>query len=112
MSQSSSQPDPQDPKTHAASGDSAAQSQRHNHPPVDVTEAESMEGAGAPESFSTRKRVLVAEDESLIRMDVVEMLEGEGYEVVGEAQNGQRAIDLARERRGTDLSSARPPTHA
>lgn len=97
MSQSSSQPDPQDPKTHAASGDSAAQSQRHNHPPVDVTEAESMKGAGAPESFSTRKRVLVAEDESLIRMDVVEMLEGEGYEVVGEAQNGQRAIDLARE---------------
>ncbi|MDO5617729.1 ANTAR domain-containing response regulator [Kocuria sp.] len=56
-----------------------------------------MKGAGAPESFAERKRVLVAEDESLIRMDVVEMLEGEGYQVVGEAENGQRAIDLARE---------------
>ncbi|NHU84057.1 response regulator [Kocuria sp. JC486] len=56
-----------------------------------------MKGEGAPESFGSRRRVLVAEDESLIRMDVVEMLEGEGYEVVGEAENGQRAIDLAKE---------------
>jgi response regulator NasT len=39
-------------------------------------------------------RVLVAEDDSLIRMDLVEMLREEGYEVVGEAQNGQIAVDL------------------
>lgn len=39
-------------------------------------------------------RVLVAEDDSLIRMDLVEMLREEGYDVVGEAQNGQIAVDL------------------
>ncbi|MFT3899846.1 MAG: response regulator [Gordonia sp. (in: high G+C Gram-positive bacteria)] len=39
-------------------------------------------------------RVLVAEDDSLIRMDLVEMLREEGYEVVGEAPNGQIAVDL------------------
>ena len=33
-------------------------------------------------------RIVVAEDEALIRMDLVEMLEREGYEVVGEAANG------------------------
>ena len=40
-------------------------------------------------------RILVAEDEALIRMDLVEMLQGAGYEVVAEATNGQEAIDLA-----------------
>ncbi len=40
-------------------------------------------------------RILVAEDEALIRMDLVEMLEGAGYEVVGQASNGQEAVDLA-----------------
>lgn len=49
-------------------------------------------------SLTARRRVVVAEDESLIRMDVIEMLEAEGYEVVGEAENGQRAIELAKER--------------
>ena len=42
-------------------------------------------------------RILVAEDETLIRMDLVEMLNGAGYEVVGEAKNGEEAISLARE---------------
>ena len=40
-------------------------------------------------------RILVAEDETLIRMDLVEMLRGAGYEVVAEATNGQEAVDLA-----------------
>jgi response regulator NasT len=40
-------------------------------------------------------RIVVAEDETLIRMDLVEMLQGAGYEVVAEATNGQEAIDLA-----------------
>jgi len=40
-------------------------------------------------------RILVAEDEALIRMDLVEMLQGAGYEVVAEASNGQEAVDLA-----------------
>ena len=39
--------------------------------------------------------MLVAEDEALIRMDLVEMLREEGYEVVGEAGDGQEAVDLA-----------------
>ena len=40
-------------------------------------------------------RILVAEDEALIRMDLVEMLQGAGYEVVAEATNGQEAVNLA-----------------
>lgn len=39
-------------------------------------------------------RVVVAEDDSLIRMDLTEMLRDEGYEIVGEAPNGQVAVDL------------------
>jgi response regulator NasT len=42
-------------------------------------------------------RVLIAEDEALIRMDLREMLVEEGHEVVGEARNGAEAIELARE---------------
>jgi len=41
-------------------------------------------------------RVLIAEDESLIRMDLKEMLEEDGHEVVGEARDGAEAIELAR----------------
>ena len=43
------------------------------------------------------RRVVVAEDETLIRMDLVEMLREEGYDVVGEAEDGQRAVELAEE---------------
>ena len=42
-------------------------------------------------------RILIAEDETLIRMDLVEMLSESGYEVVGQASNGQEAINLAKE---------------
>lgn len=44
-------------------------------------------------------RVLVAEDEGLIRMDLVEMLEEEGYCVVGQAGDGASAVRLATELR-------------
>ena len=44
-------------------------------------------------------RVLIAEDEALIRMDLREMIEEEGHEVVGEARDGAEAIELARELR-------------
>ena len=40
-------------------------------------------------------RILVAEDEALIRMDLVEMLREAGYEVVAEAADGAQAIELA-----------------
>jgi two-component system, response regulator PdtaR len=42
-------------------------------------------------------RVLIAEDEALIRMDLREMLEDEGHEVIAEARDGAEAISLARE---------------
>ena len=45
------------------------------------------------------RTVVVAEDESLIRLDVVEMLRDAGYEIVGEAGDGEEAVRLAEERR-------------
>jgi AmiR/NasT family two-component response regulator len=45
------------------------------------------------------RRVVVAEDEALIRLDLKEMLEEEGYDVVGEAGEGEAALRLAREHR-------------
>ncbi|MGH2786764.1 MAG: ANTAR domain-containing response regulator [Actinomycetota bacterium] len=43
-------------------------------------------------------KVLIAEDEAIIRLDLKEMLEEEGYTVVGEAADGDAAIRLAAER--------------
>jgi two-component system, response regulator PdtaR len=40
-------------------------------------------------------RVLIAEDEALIRLDLREMLQEEGFDVVGEAADGEQAVDLA-----------------
>ncbi|MDP9394487.1 MAG: response regulator [Actinomycetota bacterium] len=40
------------------------------------------------------RRVVIAEDEALIRLDLKEMLEEEGYSVVGEAGDGERAVAL------------------
>jgi len=44
-------------------------------------------------------RVVLAEDEAIIRLDVKEILEEEGYEVVGETGRGDQAIGLARDLR-------------
>ena len=46
---------------------------------------------------SALRRVVVAEDETLIRMDLVEMLTEEGYDIVGQAGDGQQAVELAEE---------------
>ncbi|MGV0735810.1 ANTAR domain-containing response regulator [Mycobacterium syngnathidarum] len=50
---------------------------------------------GSPKDADRPRRVLIAEDEALIRLDLAEMLREEGYEVVGEAGDGQEAVGLA-----------------
>ncbi len=56
----------------------------------DTTQAS---GAASPKS----RRALVVEDEALIRMDIVETLTEGGYDVVGEAGDGEEAIAKAKE---------------
>lgn len=56
-----------------------------------------MVAAPATPPASPPMRVLIAEDEALIRLDLREMLEEEGFEVVGEAADGEQAIALAKE---------------
>jgi AmiR/NasT family two-component response regulator len=58
---------------------------------VEVGVGEAEQGAGP------RRRVLIAEDEALIRLDLAEMLVEEGYDVVGEAGDGETACRLAEE---------------
>ncbi len=53
----------------------------------------------ADDKSQARKRVVIAEDEALIRMDLAEMLQEEGYDVVGQAGNGEEAVKLAAEHR-------------
>lgn len=48
-----------------------------------------------PDLTRTARRVLVAEDDALIRLDLVEILREEGYAVVGEAADGEQAVELA-----------------
>jgi two-component system, response regulator PdtaR len=58
--------------------------------------AASVSSSAPPEPVAGR-RVLIAEDEALIRLDLREMLEEEGFDVVGEAADGEEAIALATE---------------
>ena len=43
------------------------------------------------------QRVVIAEDEAIIRLDLREMLEDEGYEVVAETGRGDEAVELVEE---------------
>ena len=52
--------------------------------------------ANSPNTEQVAPRVIVAEDEAIIRMDLIEMLREAGYNVIGEAANGREAISLAR----------------
>jgi response regulator NasT len=54
--------------------------------------------AAAPPA-DVRKKVVIAEDEALIRLDLKETLDELGYEVIGEAGDGERAVALAEELR-------------
>ena len=53
----------------------------------------------APDDRPPQRRVVIAEDEALIRLDLKEMLEEEGYVVVAEAGDGEQAISLAEQHR-------------
>jgi response regulator NasT len=48
---------------------------------------------------TSARRVVVAEDEALIRLDIVEMLTDAGFDVVGQAGDGEEAVRLAEEHR-------------
>lgn len=61
---------------------------------ADFTDVDSAQPAGQD---GPPRRVVVAEDESIIRMDIVETLRDNGFEVVGEAGDGEEAVRLATE---------------
>src|ERR1700677_2854154 len=61
-----------------------------------------MTGPTTDTDAAVPRRVLIAEDEALIRLDLAEMLREEGYDIVGEAGDGQEAVELA-ERHKPDL---------
>lgn len=55
-----------------------------------------MTNSGLNTSNSTEnRRAIVAEDEALIRLDIVETLKENGFEIVGEAGDGEEAVNLA-----------------
>ena len=67
-------------------------------PPGPLTNLGRVSSAEAPGGRPSR-RVVIAEDEALIRMDLAEMLAEEGYDVVGQAGDGESAVRLAEQHR-------------
>ena len=63
----------------------------------DVLPQPSQPSSSSASTPRARARLLVAEDETLIRLDLVEMLVEAGYEVVGQASDGEQAVALSRE---------------
>lgn len=57
------------------------------------------ETASVPAGVSAPLRIVVAEDEAIIRLDLVEMLREAGHDVVGEAGDGRKAVQLVGELR-------------
>jgi two-component system, response regulator PdtaR len=57
------------------------------------------DSAQASATSGSRYRILVAEDEAIIRLDLVEMLKEAGYDVVAQASNGVEAVALAKEQK-------------
>jgi len=72
----------------SAAGDRASASRRGSEP-----------APGSGSDATAPARVLIAEDEAIIRMDLREMLKEEGHDVVGEARDGVEAVELARQLR-------------
>ncbi|WP_127572564.1 ANTAR domain-containing response regulator [Georgenia faecalis] len=76
-----------------------------NEVPSNAAADDNPEGFVFPERTSSEavdaptkgRRVVVAEDETLIRLDIVETLKEAGFDVVGEASDGEAAVRLATE---------------
>lgn len=68
---------------------------------LDVSAAAEPAAAETTRADSNRpvRRVVVAEDEALIRLDIVEILSAQGFDVVAQADNGEDAVSLAQEYR-------------
>nr|WP_265521084.1 response regulator [Oerskovia sp. JB1-3-2] len=66
-------------------------------PPMIQPEPTPDDEAPAPSTGRPARRAVVAEDEALIRLDVVETLREAGFDVVGEAGDGETAVRLALE---------------
>ena len=64
---------------------------------TDLPSASSGQQAASKATEAPARRVLIAEDEALIRLDLQEMLVEEGFVVVGEAADGENAVRLATE---------------
>lgn len=64
-----------------------------------ATESPADESAASESPAQPVRRVVVAEDEAVIRLDIVEMLREVGYDVVGEADDGESAVRLTEELR-------------
>ncbi len=64
-----------------------------------VTLPDAVGAAPEPPAHPGGRTVVVAEDEALIRLDIVEILREAGYQVVGEAGDGEQAVRLAEEHR-------------
>lgn len=64
-------------------------------PDIEVMAQEAALVAPQTVAEENPKRVLIAEDEALIRLDLREMLQEEGFAVVGEAADGEQAVEMA-----------------
>ncbi|MCG7426436.1 response regulator [Helcobacillus massiliensis] len=72
------------------------------HDPIEpdtAAEADALEDTAADETASRQRTAVVAEDESLIRMDIVETLSEAGYEVLAAVGDGASAVEKVRELR-------------
>jgi AmiR/NasT family two-component response regulator len=93
----SDKPIPAAPKKTAATK-AAATPAPPSEPESTAAEPVTSPASSGPDG-SRGLRVVVAEDEALIRLDLAEMLTESGYEVIGQASDGEQAVELVKEHR-------------
>ncbi|MGC5617027.1 ANTAR domain-containing response regulator [Georgenia sp. Z1491] len=81
--------------TDSSAGDDASADPTTTEP--DLSDLLTSAPEAVEETERDGRRVVVAEDETLIRLDIVETLRDAGFEVVGEAADGEQAVRLASE---------------